>query len=159
MREWRVIDEPAEKQEQRIASVCTRTRPEIIDATMIGPALMGATLNRRRTLVSRSNTVRMPAPKKPLPRYADNQHHGDRSGHRSGARTRVKHLREHKEENQRKQITVKQHRAVAHHQPQVASRLGDVGSHASRSLFPVNSMNTSSKVGRFMWISCSSKPC
>ncbi len=77
------------------------TQPEIIDATMMGPALMGATLKRRKTLVSRSNTVLMPAPKKPIAQHADDQHHGNDLRHGPWARTRMKDLREHKEENQR----------------------------------------------------------
>ncbi len=44
------------------------SRPVTSDATSIGAAEMGATLKRRRTLVSRSCTARIPAPKNPLPK-------------------------------------------------------------------------------------------
>ena len=44
------------------------TQPVTIEATRIGPGVIGATLKRRRMPASRSMVARMPAPKKPVPR-------------------------------------------------------------------------------------------
>src|SRR6185437_6130830 len=65
---------------------------------------------------------------------------------------------EHEKEHQRKRVVEEQYRAVATGQLQVDRDLREIDPH-SRSLFPVSSMKTSSRVGCFRWMSASSRPC
>jgi hypothetical protein len=81
----------------------------------------------------------------PVAQDPNNHDHGNYDGH-GGAALGMKGLREHKEEDQRKQIIEEQHRLLAHGQFQIECDQCFVGVH-SRRLFPVSSMNTSSSVG------------
>src|SRR5262249_25451984 len=71
--------------------------------------------------------------------------------------TALEQLGKREEEDQRKQVVEKQYAAVAKRQPHVGPKQRQVRSH-SRRLFPVSSMNASSREGRLMRISDSSIP-
>src|SRR6185312_6905701 len=90
--------------------------------------------------------------------HPQNQDHVDNLRHAAGILRTAETDGENREKHQWEEKVEKQNCPVAGHQPQIGTDLRQVRLHASRSLLPVSSMNTSSSVGRFRWISVNWSP-
>src|ERR1039458_640742 len=88
---------------------------------------------------------------------AHDEHGADEIGDASSD-AGMKQFGEGEEEDEREEVIEKQHAAIAQREPHIAFEQRQVSLH-SRRLFPVSSMNVSSRDGLLMRISASSTPC